>query len=94
MFLKGYSLELYRDFDFNFEIVEDFGEEDGYYLFEESVPNSFLSNANTLICYFWNEEYPFDEVFDAFKNAQWKEIERMNFVGNSHEKITGIVYKK
>lgn len=94
LFLKEYSFELYKDFDLNLEIVKDFYEKEGYYLFEEKVSDEFLEKVDTIICYFWNRDYPFDETFEAYQNKEWKEFEKKEFVGKSHDKITRIIYKK
>lgn len=94
LFLKKYSYDLYKDMSFNFEVVEKFGDEEGYYLFEEKVPSEFLEKVDTLICYFWNRRYPFDDTFNEHNSSNWIEVERKSFDGYSHEEITRVIYKR
>lgn len=96
LFLSEYSFELYKDFDFNFRIIDDNTKfsENSVFLYEGEFLEKFLPITDEIICYFWNRDYPFDEVFEEFLNYGWKEIEICEFKGKSHEKITRKVYVK
>lgn len=52
-----------------------------------------VDNIEQLVVYKWNRKYPSDFKLDL--NLQnWKLIETIDFVGNSHEKITRETYEK
>lgn len=52
-----------------------------------------IDRINQLIVYKWNRKYPSDFKLDLNLN-EWKLIETIDFVGNSHEKITREIYVK
>lgn len=95
-YLSEYSFELYKDFDFNFEIINKNTVivENSIFLYEGDFLEKFLPSVDEIIVYFWNRDYPFDEVFDEFLNYGWKERELFEFRGKSHEKITRKIFIK
>lgn len=98
-YLNSYSFEIYRDMDFNMEIVDYKNlleiDENGNYLFENEISKEIIDNVDSIICYFWNRNYPFDKVFEEIKNKEkWREISRYEFEGNSHEEITRVIYER
>ena len=66
---------------------------EGSYCFVENeklIP--YQDKIEQLIVYKWNRSYPSDFKLDLNLN-EWKLIETVDFVGNSHEKITREIYK-
>lgn len=94
VYLSQYSYDLYKDLNLDFKIVsgDEENDFDGYFIYEGEFLESFIDYIDEIICYNWNRNYPFDETFDELKKDIWKEIERLEFVGKSHEKITKIRY--
>lgn len=65
--------------------------EDAFFFIENEIPQN-LVKAEKIILFFWNRNYPHDFKFalpDCFK-----EVNRYEFKGNSHDKITEITYEK
>ena len=65
--------------------------EEAFFFIENEIPKN-LVNAEKIILFFWNRNYPSDFKFalpDCFKEANHYE-----FKGNSHDKITEITYEK
>lgn len=95
-YLSEYSFELYKDFDFNFEIINKNTVivENSIFLYEGDFLEKFLPSVDEIIVYFWNRDYPFDETFEEFLNYGWKERELFEFRGTSHEKITRKIFIK
>ena len=96
LFLTKYSYDLYKDFEFNFEIIDENTEivEDSVFLYEGEFLERFLPYVDEIIVYFWNRDYPFDETFEEFLNDDWKAREIFEFKGKSHEKITRKIFVK
>ena len=65
--------------------------EDGYYFAENILPNNILK-FEEIIIYKWNREYPSDLKFE-FDLKDYFEINNVDFVGNSHERITKIILR-
>ena len=68
LFFDKYSYDLYKDFEFNFEIIDENTEivEDSVFLYEGEFLERFLPYVDEIIVYFWNRDYPFDETFEEF----------------------------
>lgn len=96
LYLSEYSYDLYKDFEFNFKIIDENTEivDDSVFLYEGDFLDKFLPSVDEIIVYFWNRDYPFDETFEEFLNYGWKEIEIIEFKGKSHEKITRKIFMK
>lgn len=99
LYLTSYSFDIYKDMDFNMEIVDYKNlleiDVDGNYLFEKEVSKEIVEKTDTIICYFWNRKYPADKVFDEIKdNKKWREVSRYEFEGYSHEEITRVIYER
>ena len=96
LFLTEYSYNLYKDIEFNFEIIDENTEiiKNSVFLYEGDFLEKFLPSVDEIIVYFWNRDYPFDETFDEFLQDCWKEIEIFEFKGKSHEKITRKIFVK
>lgn len=94
VYLSQYSYDLYKDLNLDFKIISEDEKNnfDGYFIYEGEFLDSFIDYVDEIICYNWNRNYPFDETFDELKKSIWKEVERLDFVGKSHEKITKIRY--
>ena len=96
LFVSEYSYDLYKDFEFNFEIIDEKTKiiENSVFLYEGDFLEKFLSLVDEIIVYFWNRNYPFDEVFEEFLKDCWKEKEVFEFKGKSHDKITRKIFVK
>ena len=96
LFLSEYSYDLYKDFDFNLEIIDENTKivEKSFFLYEGEFLEKFLPITDEIICYFWNRDYPFDETFEEFLKDCWKEKEVFEFRGKSHDKITRKIFVK
>ena len=67
---------------------------DAVFLYEGNYLDKFLPYTDEIICYFWNRDYPFDETFEEHLKNIWKEKEKVEFKGKSHDEITRIRYVK
>ena len=64
----------------NFENIEN-----GYIFAEDTLPDE--EKIQEIIVYKWNRVYPADEFFNI-SLENWNLIEKIDFAGSSHEKIT------
>lgn len=65
----------------------------GDYCFWENISlRDREEEIETLVVYCWNRIYPADTWLDIDPERDWKVVERKDFAGNSHEKITRIIY--
>ena len=55
---------------------------------EDRDPAACADRIDRLILYHWNRDYPADVFFDPAPFAAFREAERTEFPGTSHEKIT------
>ena len=96
LFVSDYSYDLYKDFEFNFEIIDEKTKiiENSVFLYEGDFLEKFLQSVDEIIIYFWNRDYPFDETFEEFQEDYWKEKEVFEFKGKSHDKITRKIFVK
>lgn len=60
-----------------------------YYFVEKEIPD--LSEADSLIVYRWNRDYPSDKKANL---SEWNKISETEFEGSSHSKITEEIYEK
>ena len=96
VYLSRYSYDLYKDMDFNFEIVDEnmveniHIEDDSFFIYEGEFLEKFIEKVDEIICYFWNRDYPFDKTFDILD--EFKEISRFDFKAKSHDKIERKIY--
>ena len=66
----------------------------GEYCFVENQELMLYSNdIQQIVLYCWNRKYPSDFKLDL-DLSKWEPVEITEFIGNSHEKITKIVYEK
>lgn len=96
LFVSDYSYDLYKDFEFKFEIIDEKTKiiENSVFLYEGDFLEKFLQSVDEIIIYFWNRDYPFDETFEEFQEDYWKEKEVFEFKGKSHDKITRKIFVK
>ena len=96
LYINNYSKELFLDYlnNKNIIVVDEFDFEIGKTYFIENVDlDEYKNKIQTITIYNWNRNYPKDRVFDINLNDYKLESE-IEFVGNSHEKITKQVYKR
>lgn len=96
LWMNEYSAQLFASSDEEGMIDEEFlrkaGKEDFCFVENQSV-QPYLDRVNEIIIYRWNRKYPYDFCFDV--NLQgWKMIDKKEFQGASHEKITREVYRR
>ena len=65
----------------------------GYCFVENEKILPYEKNIEQLIIYKWNRKYPSDFKLDL-NLEEWKLVESVDFVGNSHNKITREIYEK
>lgn len=65
----------------------------GYCFIEDKKLKPYEGDIEQLIVYKWNRTYPSDFKLDLNLN-EWKLVESIDFIGNSHEKITREIYEK
>lgn len=66
---------------------------DDYCFIENQKLLPYINDIEQLIIYKWNRNYPSDFKLDLNLN-EWKLIESIDFIGNSHENITREIYAK
>ena len=97
LFLNEYSARLFLGKTDMLNIDEDFlnkAENDDYCFVENTDILNHLHECNQFIVYQWNRKYPSDFKFpreEALKNR--KSVSVIDFVGNSHEKITEEIWE-
>ena len=98
IYISSYSALLFEAYSGKVRIVDAPLAEcpDGGFCFiemTELVP--YVDDISELIVYQWNRLYPSDKKLDInIESAGFKPVESREFVGNSHDKITKIIYKK
>ena len=96
LYINDYSKELFVDYmDSNkIHVVEEFNfEKDKYYFIENLDVSSYEKNISNIIIYNWNRTYPKDKTFNIDLN-NYELVNTIEFVGNSHDKITKQIYKR
>lgn len=88
--MSAYSAKLFTDYD-NVIIKEP--HKDLIYFFESSIINNYLDDIEELIIYYWNRDYPYDEIF-TFDESKFELRKEYDFKGNSHDKISCRIYHK
>ena len=95
LYMNGYSKKLFGESG-NICVDEQFLEKagPGDCCFVENLPVApHIGRAESITVYKWNRVYPADLYFDVLLAApQWRQIERTEFAGSSHERITKEVY--
>lgn len=96
LYINSYSKELFTDYldNSNIHVVEEFVfEKENTYFIENVSISEYQDIIEQIIVYNWNRKYPKDKSFDIDLN-NYKLEEEIEFVGNSHEKITKQIYKR
>ncbi len=91
LYMDNYSYSLFKDV-FPEAITSFNPQDDDYYLVETTLPD--WSKVNEYFIYYWNRVYPASNKFDEEKIKSFKEVERIEFAGKSHDKITFVRYQK
>ena len=89
--MNEYSFSLYGNLegvtvrcDKDFLIQADTGE---FALTETEDPVLYSDKTEELILFCWNRTYP-AQLFMTLDLSGWKQVEELEFEGNSHKKIT------
>lgn len=96
LYVEPYSAELFSDVSLNVICTDApmrAAEADDYVFVETFSPKPYLAAAHELVVYKWNRRYPYD-VSMGFEPAAegFRLAESVDFVGNSHDKITREIY--
>ena len=87
-----YSSQLFLNSNLKKFTIKNELPQSGYYFAEDILPKD-LENVDEIILYQWNREYPSDLKFE-FDLKKYNEVDRKEFPGYSHEKITKIILKR
>ncbi len=98
LFLSEYSEKLFSESDISLIVApvpcESAG--DGDFVFAEAgglMP--YKDRVDTLVIYRWNRKYPYDISLDIDPMREGMRLaETLDFVGNSHEKITREIWRR
>lgn len=89
--MSAYSAKLFNK-DYNNIIIGE-PHRDLIYFFEDGSINNYLDEIDELILYYWNKDYPYDEIF-IFDESKFELLKEYEFKGNSHDKISCKIYHK
>lgn len=97
LYMNSYSyMQFLKDTNINSIIVdEDFltkASNTDYCFIENTSLASYKDKIDKAIIYKWNRSYPSDVELDISINDTWKLIEKNDFKGFSHDKITEEIY--
>ena len=95
IWINNFSKDLFEDYNLDNLIIDDefinkIGEND-YCFIENILPTEIENKADKIIIYNWNRKYPADLHFDINLD-NWVLEEETDFIGNSHDKITQMIY--
>lgn len=96
LWISSFSEKLFEDQTIKTIISNEFLDQasKGSYCFVEGqILKPYEKNIEQLIIYKWNRKYPSDFKLDL-NLEEWKLVESVDFVGNSHDKITKERYQK
>lgn len=88
----GYGSENHETFEDTEEMLNAAGRGDFCFV-EDAFPEHFREKIERIVIYRWNRHYPSDEKIGHDFLAGRKLRERVDFAGNSHEKITREIYE-
>ncbi len=91
LYITEFSKELFKEDKILIKKEVFISDEETFFFIENEIPEN-LCKAEKIILFHWNRNYPSDLKFtlpDCFK-----EVNRYEFKGNSHDKITEITYEK
>ena len=90
LWMDEYSLKQFVDIGSQISVDNDFmskADNDDFCFVESFVPS--LEHCECLYIFNWNRKYPADLIFDVdLKKNGFKEINKEEFAGSSHDKIT------
>ena len=97
LYIKPYSESLFINRGIPYQCIEHMGEiEDHVVFFAEDLDFlSILNSVKTITVYWWNRHYPSDVRLELdFADEGFSSVERKDFAGFSHEKITKEIFKR
>ncbi len=93
VFTLDYSLPLFSEYSDFAVLTQDTAKLDGYLFIEKSTLSEFENKILTLVLYRFDKVYPSDRKLEiSLENFKLKE--KIEFQGNSHEKIIKEIYVK
>ena len=96
LWISPFSEALFYDSSCSINSDKDFLDKAGkneYCFVETNTVSPYISKVEQIIVYKWNRNYPSDFQFDVLLE-NWVLIDKKDFVGTSHEKITRETYVK
>ena len=97
LFMNSYTYKMFEALEnSNIIVSENFlqqAEMSDYCFVENVALSEHADQIEQLIIYRWNRSYPSDQKFDLDINA-WNLKSTLEFMGNSHEKITEEIYER
>lgn len=93
LFLNSYSAKLFETLHDNIAICEDplnAAKKDDFCFVENIDIN--IETIDKVIIYRWNRVYPYDKIIPEHVLKDKKLISSVDFVGNSHDKITEEIF--
>lgn len=96
LWINPFSETLFYGSSCNIKSDKDYLEKAGkneYCFVETNAISPYISKVEQIIVYKWNRQYPADFHFDVLLE-NWMLIDKKEFVGTSHEKITRETYVK
>ena len=94
IWIHPFSKDLFAESNCNCHMSDSFLDQAGkndYCFVEAHHTAAYLKQINQIVVYRWNRQYPSDFKCDI-PFDQWQLLERQDFVGFSHDKITKEVY--
>lgn len=96
LWMNEYSMKQFKEYSQSVITVDEqcleCAADTADYCFVENLPlEHYADKITELIVYYWNRKYPADFRLDLDLN-KWNVLEQQEFAGNSHEKITKIIY--
>ena len=93
--INNFSKDLFEDYNLDNLIIADefinkIGKDD-YCFIENVIPTEIENKADKIIIYNWNRKYPADLYFNINLD-NWVLEKEIDFIGNSHDKITQKIY--
>ena len=97
LWMKSYSYKGFTAISEKCHADDDFyslAKDDDSCFVEDSSILSNLQRFNEIVIYRWNRIYPADVQFPIETLRNWNLVEKVDFSGYSHERITREVYRK
>lgn len=89
--ISEYSKDIFDDNEVDYQVIDNGNFYD--YIFVEDYNYQKLDNIDEIIVYNFNRKYPSDYKL-KLNFDDYQIVNNYDFVGNSHDKITKVIYQK